>query len=227
MLIVEQTVQVVEGIACTCATFADSENLITGSEDHIVRLWRVSRGNSGSNSLSISLSNMMRVHRDIILCVAASRSWSVIVSGSKDGSAALWDLNRAVYMRSIWHGERGTVGVHLAAINESTVRSFFLCCCWFVEPDATTLCRDTLRHVHDNSCACTRSMPDLLLALTSTSQQHSQACPLQSLLSPSTNGNTLVLESLPRGLQMERLHSGHGTQTILQKRRQLGGSLSH
>ena len=67
----------------------------------------------------------MRVHSDIILCVAASRPWSVIVSGSKDGSAALWDLNRAVYMRSIWHGESGIVGVHLAAINESTVRSSF------------------------------------------------------------------------------------------------------
>ncbi|KAH9965265.1 beach-domain-containing protein [Russula dissimulans] len=115
-----QVVQVVEGIDCTCATFADSENLITGSEDHIVRLWRVLRNNSGQVALSISLSNIMRVHRDVILCVAASRSWSVIVSGSKDGSAALWDLNKAVYMRSIWHGERGTVGVHLATINEST-----------------------------------------------------------------------------------------------------------
>jgi WD40 repeat protein len=76
--------------------------------------------------LSISLSNMMRVHRDTILCVAASRSWSVIVSGSKDGSAALWDLNRAVYMRSIWHGEVDAVGVHLVAINESTVRTVVL-----------------------------------------------------------------------------------------------------
>ncbi len=63
----------------------------------------------------------MRVHRGTILCVAASRSWSIIVSGSEDGSAALWDLNRAVYMRSIWHGGDG-VGVHLAAVNESTVR---------------------------------------------------------------------------------------------------------
>ncbi|KAI0273049.1 beach-domain-containing protein [Russula aff. rugulosa BPL654] len=112
--------KVVEGIECTCATFADSGNLITGSDDHIVRLWRLSRNNSGSGGLSISLSNMMRVHRDTILCVAASRSWSVIVSGSKDGSAALWDLNRAVYMRSIWHGEGDAVGVHLVAVNEST-----------------------------------------------------------------------------------------------------------
>ncbi|KAH9975416.1 beach-domain-containing protein [Lactifluus volemus] len=112
--------QIVEGIECTCATFADSENLITGSQDNIVRLWRILRSggySSGTSAMSISLLNMMRVHRDSILCVAASRPWSIIVSGSKDGSAALWDLNRAVYMRSIWHGE---VGVHLATINEST-----------------------------------------------------------------------------------------------------------
>ncbi|KAF8266238.1 beach-domain-containing protein [Lactarius quietus] len=114
--------QIVEGIECTCAAFADSENLITGSKDHIVRLWSVSRGSSsvtGPNALRMSLSNMMRVHRGTILCVAASRPWSIIVSGSEDGSAALWDLNRAVYMRSIWHGEDG-VGIHLAAVNEST-----------------------------------------------------------------------------------------------------------
>ena len=68
----------------------------------------------------------MRVHRDTIICVAASRSWSVIVSGSKDGTAVLWDLNRAVYMRSISHGEGDSVGVHLVAINESTVRTIVL-----------------------------------------------------------------------------------------------------
>ncbi|KAH9042628.1 beach-domain-containing protein [Lactarius pseudohatsudake] len=122
MVVDGQITQIVEGIECTCATFADSENLITGSKDHIVRLWRVSRGPgsiTGPNALRISLSNMMRVHRGTILCVAASRPWSIIVSGSEDGSAALWDLNRAVYMRSIWHGGDG-VGVHLAAVNEST-----------------------------------------------------------------------------------------------------------
>jgi WD40 repeat protein len=93
----------------------------------------------------------MRVHRDMILCVAASRPWSVIVSGSKDGSAALWDLNKAVYMRSIWHGEHGEhgehggVGVHLATINESTVR---YSSSWSYGAN-DTLRRDTLRRVHD------------------------------------------------------------------------------
>ena len=50
------------------------------------------------------------------------------MSGSKDGSAALWDLNRGTYVRSIWHGrEDGDVdenmAVNMVAVNESTVRS--------------------------------------------------------------------------------------------------------
>jgi WD40 repeat protein len=131
---------------------------------------------------------MMRVHRDSILCVAASRPWSIIVSGSKDGSAVLWDLNRAVYMRSIWHGEGDTDGVHLATINESTVR-----CSFFAYPPngVVTLCRDTLRHVHGKSCACTRSTPGPSPLLTSISQRLSHMCPLSHPLL-STNGTTLV-----------------------------------
>ncbi|KAI0261217.1 beach-domain-containing protein [Gloeopeniophorella convolvens] len=112
-------VQIIEGVEYTCATFADSENLVTGSRDHIVRLWRVSRSGTGTNALNITLSNMMRIHTAEILCVTASRPWSIIVSGSRDGSAAFWDLNRATYTRSIWH-EGGKAGVHLAAVNEST-----------------------------------------------------------------------------------------------------------
>ncbi|KAG6836953.1 hypothetical protein H0H93_000594 [Arthromyces matolae] len=65
----------------------------------------------------------MRIHTDEVTCVTTSRSWSVVVSGSKDGSAALWDLNRGVYIRSIWHGDGGeSNAVNLVTINESTVR---------------------------------------------------------------------------------------------------------
>ena len=150
--------------------------------------------------MSISLLNMMRVHRDSILCVAASRPWSIIVSGSKDGSVALWDLNRAVYMRSIWHGE---VGVHLATINESTVRFSF-----FGYPltsnDVFTLCRDTSRPARGKSCVCTRSMPGPLPPLTSISQRHRHMYPPQSLHLPSMSGTTLAWEFWQRDPQMGR-----------------------
>lgn len=127
--------QVIEAAFCTCAAFADANNLVTGSSDHTVRLWRIVRGlqqhPSGSNSrdgiMNGTLSHIMRVHTAEVLSVTASRAWSIAVSGSKDGSAAVWDLNKGVYIRSIWHEEIDEgVGVHLVAVNESTVNISFL-----------------------------------------------------------------------------------------------------
>jgi WD40 repeat protein len=114
-----QVVQVIEAAFCTCAIFVDHINLVTGSSDHIVRLWRINRVQSGS--MNLALSHIMRVHIDEVTCVAASRTWSLVVSGSKDGSVALWDLNRGSYVRSIRHGNGGDSAVHLVAVNESTV----------------------------------------------------------------------------------------------------------
>jgi WD40 repeat protein len=70
----------------------------------------------------IDLSHIMRIHTDDVISVTASRAWSLVLSGSKDGSAALWDLNRGIYIRSIWHGNAGEMtAVNLVAVNESTV----------------------------------------------------------------------------------------------------------
>ncbi|TFK23845.1 beach-domain-containing protein [Coprinopsis marcescibilis] len=120
----QKIVQVIENTSTTCASFADPQNLVTGSSDFTVRLWKLVRGHHSSD-LRLSLSNIMRIHTNEVLCVATSRSWSMVVSGSKDGSAALWDLNRGTYIRSIWHrNEAGpedeNYAVNLVAINEST-----------------------------------------------------------------------------------------------------------
>lgn len=66
----------------------------------------------------------MRGHSDKVVCVAASRAWSLIVSGSEDGSAIIWDLNRASYVRSLWH-ERGVTG---CAVHETSVCPFPILC---------------------------------------------------------------------------------------------------
>ncbi len=115
----QKIAQVIEGTSCRCATFADNNCLVTGSNDFTVRIWKILRG----TSVHLSLSHMMRIHEGPVVTVASSRSWSIIVSGSEDGSAALWDLNRGVYVRSIWHAPEGgkPSAVGLVAINESTV----------------------------------------------------------------------------------------------------------
>lgn len=119
-----KVVQVIENTFTTCATFADAHNLITGASDYTVRLWKVLR-TQNSSELRLGLSHIMRVHTNEVVCVAASRTWSLVVSGSKDGSAAIWDLNRGTYVRSIWHGqlegpEDDNMAVTHVAINEST-----------------------------------------------------------------------------------------------------------
>ncbi|KAH7890525.1 hypothetical protein F5I97DRAFT_1922982 [Phlebopus sp. FC_14] len=132
-------VQVVESVSPTCAAFADQDTMVTGSTDSIVRLWRVAHAPAmttspflGSSSMksqkgqqaSLSLLCVLRGHSGPVACVEASRAWSIAVSGSLDGSAILWDLNRGMYIRTIWHADANAslecATVHLVAINEST-----------------------------------------------------------------------------------------------------------
>ncbi|KAF9449865.1 beach-domain-containing protein [Macrolepiota fuliginosa MF-IS2] len=134
VLVDHKIVQVIENAACNCATFVDSDCLVTGWNDYTVRQWRLHRGNGPSSShivplsnssgkLFISLSHIMRIHTNEVVCVAASKTWSIIVSGSKDGSAAIWELNRGGYVRSIWHSrgsKESPSAINLVAINEST-----------------------------------------------------------------------------------------------------------
>ncbi|KAG1810733.1 hypothetical protein EV424DRAFT_1422048 [Suillus variegatus] len=126
--------QVIEQVALTCAAFADQDTLATGSGDNIVRVWRVNQGQvapsgfvgaSGRSrrhaSSTLSMTHLLRGHTERVACIATSRTWSVIVSGSEDGSAIVWDLNRGSYRHSIWHGNESLrAEVYLSAINEST-----------------------------------------------------------------------------------------------------------
>ena len=126
-----QISQVIESAFCSCATYADSDTLITGSTDNMVRLWQINRNDrSREQPVTLQLTHLMRGHTAKVTCITASRSWSLIVSGSKDGSAALWDLNRGSYTRSIWHGTEPSSEVHLVAVNESTVG---VCLSFFVQ----------------------------------------------------------------------------------------------
>lgn len=93
--------------------------MASGGDDHAVRLWKLIR-NPGV-PLRVTVSHVMRGHKDSVTCVAASRTWSIVVSGSKDGSAIVWDLNRGTYVASIWHGDDERHEVHLVAISDSTV----------------------------------------------------------------------------------------------------------
>lgn len=132
-----QVVQTIEATFPTCAAFADQDTLVTGSDDSLVRTWRLSHASLPTSPFvgsatgkgqgpSLSLVHLLRKHSAPITCLRVSRAWSVAISGSLDGSAILWDLNKGLYVRSIWHASGDSsiqdAVVHLVAINESTVR---------------------------------------------------------------------------------------------------------
>ena len=130
--------------------FADGENMVSGGDDHTVRLWKLVR--SYGVPLRVKISHVMRGHRDSVTCVAASRTWSIIVSGSKDGSAIVWDLNRGTYVASIWHGDDEQHEVRLATISESTVSHTY---CIVTYTHTNYVPREISRRVPKRNCVYT------------------------------------------------------------------------
>ncbi|KAF8749643.1 Beach protein [Rhizoctonia solani] len=83
----------------TCAVFVDATSFLTGC------------------------TRQMQAHTDNVLCVAASKAWSIVVSGSEDethhshrGLAAVWDLKRGVHVWTVLH----ETPVSLCTVMEST-----------------------------------------------------------------------------------------------------------
>ncbi|KAL1717715.1 beach-domain-containing protein, partial [Schizophyllum commune] len=114
-----KVVQTIESASCTCATWVDSNTLVTGGFDFAVRLWKLTRDTYHDGTPTrLRVTHVMRMHTEMVVAVAASKAWSIIASASSDSSVAFWDLNRGSYVRSVWHPEGSSV--HLVAINEST-----------------------------------------------------------------------------------------------------------
>lgn len=96
---------------------------MTGSNDCMLRLWRLTRREGHT---SFSQTYVLKAHSASVTCVSVCRVWSIAVSGSEDGTAVIWDLNRAMYVRTIYHQNPSDSNeepnhVRQVAINESTV----------------------------------------------------------------------------------------------------------
>ena len=71
------------------AVFADDHTLITGGEDSVVSAWKIPT----SKEVRFQLKGTLYGHKKAVSSLCASRAYSIIVSGSVDGTSILWDLN--------------------------------------------------------------------------------------------------------------------------------------
>ncbi|KAG0176918.1 hypothetical protein DFQ29_005470 [Apophysomyces sp. BC1021] len=95
------------------ACFPDSRTLVTGGTDNVVCIWKIKQ----DKATDFTLLENLRGHTAPITTIASSRSYSILVSGSEDKTAIVWDLNRMQYVRSL-PGHENTV--HIVRINDTT-----------------------------------------------------------------------------------------------------------
>ncbi|KAK2811445.1 hypothetical protein FQN50_002068 [Emmonsiellopsis sp. PD_5] len=95
------------------ALFADSQTLITSGTDCTISVWSFT---STSKSVDLHPKATLFGHRSLVTTLAVSRSFSTVLSASKDGSIMLWDLNRLEFLRSLPNGGP----VDCARINDAT-----------------------------------------------------------------------------------------------------------
>eukprot|EP00126_Sphaerothecum_destruens_P009379 Sdes_comp20494_c0_seq3m14930 len=77
--------------------FADRSTLVTGGEDSVVSVWKVP--NAAHKEVRFILKESLYGHRYPVGALCASRPFSIVVSGSTDGSCIIWDLNSLKYVR--------------------------------------------------------------------------------------------------------------------------------
>uniref|UniRef100_A0A6B0VGF8 Putative kinase a-anchor protein neurobeachin n=1 Tax=Ixodes ricinus TaxID=34613 RepID=A0A6B0VGF8_IXORI len=96
-----------EILCCACP---DSKIVITAGTSSVVTVWQFDKK-------KMSLKQNLHGHTEAVTCLAASRPYNLIVSGSRDYTCILWDLSRLVFTRQL----RGhTAPIAAVAINDLT-----------------------------------------------------------------------------------------------------------
>ncbi|XP_065351177.1 WD repeat and FYVE domain-containing protein 3 [Cloeon dipterum] len=96
-----------EVVACVCP---NAKLVITAGTSTIVTVWEYQKK-------QMRVKQNLYGHTDAVTCLAASPAYNVIVSGSRDATAIIWDLSRLMFVRQLGGHSAPVAAV---AINEVT-----------------------------------------------------------------------------------------------------------
>ncbi|KAF6208268.1 hypothetical protein GE061_016722 [Apolygus lucorum] len=80
-----------EIVACVCP---NSKTIITAGTSSVVTIWEY-------NKKQMSVVQTLNGHVEAVTCLAASSAYNVIVSGSRDATAIIWDLSHRIFVRQL------------------------------------------------------------------------------------------------------------------------------
>lgn len=101
------------------AAFASPTLLITVSPLGVITAWRLTVKGSGSRRGEVQFSReaTLRGHDKPVTCMAVSAAWNILVTGTPDGNAMVWDTSQLRYTRTLQ--TPSTSPIKLVGINES------------------------------------------------------------------------------------------------------------
>lgn len=98
-----------EILACACP---NARTIVTAGTSSVVTVWEFD-----ARRKALTVKHSLHGHTDAVTCLAASPAYNVIVSGSRDGTAIVWDMSRFTFVRQL----RDHVGLVAAvSINDLT-----------------------------------------------------------------------------------------------------------
>eukprot|EP00062_Callorhinchus_milii_P018807 gi/632972759/ref/XP_007902817.1/ PREDICTED: WD repeat- and FYVE domain-containing protein 4 [Callorhinchus milii] len=100
---------------CLCATCPDPTTILTGGTNTVVCVWEIPSVKDKVKRLR--LMEVLYGHTEAVTCLAASPAYHVAVSGSRDRTCIVWDLNTLRYNTQL-PGHEGPLCA--VAINNST-----------------------------------------------------------------------------------------------------------
>ena len=80
-----------------CAICPDSETLLVGGEHSYISVYTHTLARNKDTTLS--LQRKLLGHTDVVSCMSSSHNHRVFVSGSRDRSVIMWDLNKLSFVR--------------------------------------------------------------------------------------------------------------------------------
>ncbi|XP_032772156.1 WD repeat and FYVE domain-containing protein 3 isoform X1 [Rattus rattus] len=98
-----------------CAVCPNPKLVITGGTSTVVCVWEM--GTSKEKAKPLTLKQALLGHTDTVTCATASVAYHIIVSGSRDRTCIIWDLNKLSFLTQL-RGHRAPVSA--LCINELT-----------------------------------------------------------------------------------------------------------
>jgi WD40 repeat protein len=105
-------------IFCCCSP--DSKLIVTAGASTVVNVWELSK----MKMRRMQLKARLYAHTDTVTCMAVSNQYHMLVTGSRDQSCIIWDINRWMFVRQL---PNHFGAVSSICINELTVRVQFKC----------------------------------------------------------------------------------------------------